>query len=452
MQLIRILFASVLVPLLVIGSASPAHAGLPGFRVLDLALDKAYFEELITDELKLTAEQRDAVMPIFEAYLANVKAIDADAHKAIEDAGAERRRRNEERYKWIAEHPGEIPPDDGFEYGTEEEIETDRRIFEAASACRRAGDKLLFEFLDNLQSHLTDDQQAAFEHVPDLIRLHSYFRLSVSANPSDLSIHPDLRTLLHDATREDGELAPWAPNRNALEEGDTEVQQHLWQLQQEYVEALASAINESMQQHRVAIAPPWVGKVIWMDDDSVEARQKFRDSGQRWSVIYDVNRTFADRVASVLHKAGHRDEREQWIRRFKSAYAPRLFADDVTDALHMWLQEREDATEAQLRALDERLAKHRLERGAIRFAGYELLVERKRHGWPSGYPLDDPRRYETEERLQANQNAMLTDFRALLTPKQDEVFEDFLDSCTTHHLSYDLPRLPEQHIKPPTRK
>jgi len=443
----RLLFALGVALVLFLGAKRTAADGpTRDYRVLDYTLEPDCFEDIATDVLELTPAQREEIAPQFEVYRRAIRELDLRSQKAADDAGwRELREREEARQRRVMNRAYD-PNDPDFQVNppTEEEVQLERRAVEAGNAGRREGDRLLFEFFEQLEKQLTAAQRTSLGRLPNIVWLHCWFNSPISAHPRDFGTHPDFRALVAAAMKPEGELAPWAFGATGLADEEFAAQEKIRTLLLEYEASMGAAIAQDRQKVRVEIAQPWVGKVVFLDDNSLEARQMMRDMGQSWANLYDVNRMSSEGLGDLLTKAGRPELAAKWLRRLQIAYAPRLFSDDVTDALRGWLAQQPGVTDAQIRLFLERLAQHLIEREAVRAAGFETIVARKRRGFSSSYPLDDPRRNETEERLKTIQDAMLRDFAAIVTEEQAEAYERFLESCVRHHRWYDLLYAPHQ--------
>ncbi|MCI0350306.1 MAG: hypothetical protein L0Z53_12850 [Acidobacteriales bacterium] len=396
------------------------------FLVLDLVVDPGLFER-IGQRLELSPEQKAFCTNEFAGYWQRVRQLDQRARTEVLDAGLqkleelraqqlERRMANRPkaglREDQVEAHESELPSD--------EELELERSAFVASARARRSADSLLAELFAQMQPVLTDSQAAGLPSVSQMVRLHNFFQRPASATRTDFAEHPDLRLLMKDLIGSAAEI-------DALPAADVDrVRTQLQQIMLGYEAALDDALKELFAQLRDASPPTDYGHPHVLGQTDPSTRRAFRKAGSRWARVYEVNRSFADKIQLCV--GPDTSVAARFNESFLQAYAPHLMQRECADAIKAMLQDLVAPESDAWRFIGARLAQYFNERSQLRKEAFDVAAKQMRKYGNLNYPLDDQDRERSLKKLVRLQETLLSDLRTVLPPDQQARFDQHVST------------------------
>lgn len=392
---------------IVLGMSAPTAAqekATPGFKILDLVVDREIFEAM-SELLAMDEHQEALAAATFEAYFRAAKALDAEVKESVDDAGFRRfvELSREAYYKGLDRYPWD-------------EMARLRREFhgEIVAGLKEA-DVLLNEWYEQLQELiLSPEQQNQFDRVRRMVRRLNAQRRRHGVARSDFRSGIDVFLLIEEASEDDGELATVVRRQGDGERPDeiTKARAKLDEILEEYEIQLDQLLLEDLNWRRRQLGPK---DGIKIDIDGPVGRRLLR----RWAREYALTASTVQQIADVVERAGNSEHRETWLDRFHRAFCPDLLSERWPDLMVEWLEERSDATDEQLEAVKALYNEYLIERRHAREAAVAAGVKAKRkHFSPQG---DDPSqlRYARRKLFLKRLTALTVDrFRSLLAPEQ----------------------------------
>lgn len=385
-------------------SVPPALGDLrPGFTVVELVVDQEIFER-ISKRLALSEEQRKFAESAFERYSARIKEHDRVSRERIDAAGwAEFSRLSKE-----ARTVGHAPQWDRM-------TELMHQYHPVSANALVIGDRILAEFLAEIEPILIDAQRDLFPYIMPMIRRATSIRPPSS---SDDGGNADLYLALQDASREIDGLA-WLDVEAVSDDWDPAIEQarrDLALIVKDYEAALDRPLVESTQFWR---RPLPAEATVQFSDESDWGRKRIQAGADLWVRLHRTTDQSQQRVRELVRSVSGDDLAAQWSDFWKKRAYPGLAAERLPDRVIVWLNAREDFTDEQRDSVMPILADYRISRDALIDSMAGDLVRIKEEA------TSPSRRDKAVESLNKRKTALITHIdqtiqamRSLLTPEQ----------------------------------